>query len=166
MRCQRNSRTKTSRSSASARSALCCSKVTGSTGGIGGLDEIKRFPAFPVLFPVCSHSCPMDSLSSQCPACSGMTPMDVMPSSLPYLQQQGTLGTLGTELKLHDLGLVPHVEQDWEHWERVDQTRPNCGASLAALVQPTKSTCERGRWKRHPVAAGLIQTFCYNCFFR
>jgi len=43
-----------------------------------------------------------------------------MASSLPYLQQQGTVGTLGTELKLHDLGLTPHVEQDWEHWEPVE----------------------------------------------
>ncbi len=61
---------------------------------------------FRALFPVCSHSRPVDSLSSQCSRFPGMTSMDVMPSYLPYIQQPGTLGTVGTGLKRHELGLA------------------------------------------------------------
>jgi integrase len=50
------------------------------------------FPVFLALFPVCSHSHPADSLSSQCSGFHGLTSMDAMPSSLPDIQQPGTLG--------------------------------------------------------------------------
>jgi hypothetical protein len=65
------------------------------------------FPVFPALFPVCSHSRPVDSLRSQCSGFPGLTSMDALPSSLPYIQQPGTLGTEGTGLKRHELGLAP-----------------------------------------------------------
>ena len=48
----------------------------------------------------------MDSLRSQCSGFPAVTPMDAVPSYLPYIQQPGTLGTLGTGLKRHELGLA------------------------------------------------------------
>ena len=65
---------------------------------------MRMFPVFPVLFPVCSHSRPVDSLRSQCSGFPGLTSMDAMPSSLPCIQQPGTLGTVGTGLNRHELG--------------------------------------------------------------
>ena len=85
-------------------------KVTGSNGGIGRWCERRMFPVFPALFPVCSHSRPVDSLSSQCSGFPGLTSMDAMPSSLPYTQQPGTLGTLGTGLKESGLAYDRDVE--------------------------------------------------------
>ena len=65
---------------------------------------------FPALFPVCSHSVPtlvpVDSLSSQCSGFPSLTFMDAIPSSLSYIQQPGTLGTVGTGLKRQELGLA------------------------------------------------------------
>ena len=81
-------------------------KVTGSNGGIGRWCERKMFPVFPALFPVCSHSRPVDSLSSQCSGFPGLTSMDTMPSSLICIQQPGTLGTSGTGLKRHEMDLA------------------------------------------------------------
>jgi hypothetical protein len=80
--------------------------VTGSNGGIGRWCERRMFPMFPGLFPVCSHSRPVDSLSSQCSGFPGLTSMDAMQSSLRYIQQPGTLGTVGTRLKRQELGLA------------------------------------------------------------
>ena len=84
-------------------------KVTGSNGGIGRWCERRMFPVFLALFPVCSHSRPVDSLRSQCSGSPGMSSMDVMPSSFRYIQQPGTLGTVGTGCNptaQHELGLA------------------------------------------------------------
>jgi hypothetical protein len=81
-------------------------KVTGSNGGIGRWCERRMFPVFPALFPVCSHSRPVDSLSSQCSGFPRLISMDALSSSLPYIQQPGTLGTVGTGLKRQELGLA------------------------------------------------------------
>jgi hypothetical protein len=43
-------------------------KVADSTGSSDPPISSEDVPGVPVLFPVCSHSCPMDSLSSQCSA--------------------------------------------------------------------------------------------------
>jgi len=50
-----------------------------------------RVPKLDALYPV-------DSLRSQCSGSPGMRSMDVMPSSFRYIQQPGTLGTVGTGL--------------------------------------------------------------------
>src|SRR5215472_4830909 len=77
-------------------------------GGIGGWVEMNMFPGYPILFPVCSQSHRMISLRSQCSGFLATTRMDVMPSLFLYLQQQGTLGTLGTALRRQRLVANPH----------------------------------------------------------
>ena len=91
-------------------------KVTGSNGGIGRWCERRMFPVFPALFPVCSHSRPNEFLEFPVFWISSSISMDAMPSSLPYIQQPGTLGTLGTGLKRHELGPA-HTWNRREHWE-------------------------------------------------
>ena len=46
---------------------------------------------FPALFPVCSHSRPVDCLSSPSSGFPGLISMDAMSSSFPYIQQPGAL---------------------------------------------------------------------------
>ena len=65
---------------------------------------MKMFPGFPVLFPACSQSFPGESVRSRCSAFPAVTHMDVVPSISNYIQQPGTLRTLGTGLKRNDFG--------------------------------------------------------------
>lgn len=100
---------------------------------------------FPALFPVCSHSRPVDSLSSQCSGFPSLTSMDAIPSSLSYIQQPGTLGTVGTGLKRHELGLAP--------------TRNRRG-TLGTTQQSTSTRIDSGR---KPVLAKQRRGYHPNC---
>ena len=67
---------------------------------------MKMFPGFPVLFPACSQSFPGESVRSRCSAFPAVTRMDAVPSMSNYIQQPGTLRTLGTGLKRNEFGLA------------------------------------------------------------
>ena len=67
---------------------------------------MKLFPVFPVLFPVCSQSQTNEFLVFPVFRISSQDPYGYSASLLPYSQQPGTLGTLGTGLKRHELGSV------------------------------------------------------------
>ena len=69
-----------------------------------GLLKLRCSPVFPVLFPVCSQSGSMNSLRSQCSGFAAAIHMDAVVWLCQYLQPPGTLGTLGTGLKRHELG--------------------------------------------------------------
>ena len=71
------------------------------------------FPVFPVSFPVRSQSGPMDCCRSQCSEFPDVTTVSVLPLSMPYIQQPGTPGTLGTGLKRDELDLSRLTEQTW-----------------------------------------------------
>ena len=62
-------------------------RAPASNGGIERQGEMKMFPAFPVLFPASSQSCPVECLRSVCSGFPATTHMDAVSLLLNYIQQ-------------------------------------------------------------------------------
>ena len=70
----------------------------------------------------CSQSVPslnaMDSSSSQCSGLPALIPIEAVRYAIHIVQEQGTLGTIGTELKRPRVRLTRRVEQTWNTGNR------------------------------------------------
>ena len=84
---------------------------------------------FPVLFPVCSHSRPVNPLSSQCSGFSGLKSMDGMPSSSSINSTTKNTGNSGNTVETARIGLGSHVEQIWNSGNKPDHMYPTTGGS-------------------------------------
>jgi hypothetical protein len=85
---------------------------------------MKMFPGFPVLFPPCSQSFPGESVRSRRSAFPAATHMDVVPSISNYIQQPGTLRTLGTGLKRNGFGFELGSAHMWNRRGTTGNSRP------------------------------------------
>jgi hypothetical protein len=125
---------------------------------------MKTFPGFQVLFPACSQSFPGESVRSRCSGFTAVTHMDVVPSLSNYIQQPGTLRTLGTGLKRHDFGLARAGNETGNSGNKFGRNTGRCEdrctlydrlVALLSLKRPTAHpapartiTCPRRRMRR------------------
>src|SRR5260370_23381784 len=99
---------------------------------------MKECLGIPVCYRACSHSFPGESVRSRCSAFPAVTHMDVVPSISDYIQQPGTLRTLGTGLKWNDFGLGRAGNKTGNPGNELVEGTGRCGAQQ--LLSPVFSS--------------------------
>jgi hypothetical protein len=108
----------------------------------------------------CSQSCSqcvpslgaVDSSSSQCSGFRAVIPISAVPFVIHILQEQGTLGTMGTRLKRHEFFLSRSVERTWNTGNSPTRF---CAARSRAFVRTNSNP---RRWRTSEFAAPAFAT--------
>jgi hypothetical protein len=92
----------------------------------------------------CSHSCPMDSLSSQCSAFPGMTSMDALFSAVSSATRN--TGNIGNRIETAGVGPATHVEQTGNKTGNIEANHPvtNFGPYWTVFDPGFETICKGG----------------------